>query len=514
MTDENQALEPEEQNAPESDADIQPDADVQPESDIQPEVVDAADVEPAEESEPEPVVETAAVAAAAATTAEAVTAETLEEPPSPSLLKNRNLVIGLAIILVSLLACFCLSSAGLAGWGLFGRGEEPTPTPPLAPVATATTVPTPEPGQPPTAVIDAPSNVVVGGEFTLDGGKSVGESTIVEYIWDFGDGTGGKDARIKHTYVREGDYIVTLTVTDKNGLSGNSSMRITAAELQPPAAVIQAPQQADVGQPITFDGSGSTGGNPIVNYAWNFGDRNSGSGAVVEHVYNKAGQYTVTLTVTDNTGLVGESKVEIVINELEQSPPVAVLAGPTQAPVGQDVTFDASESTPGSSPIANYAWDFGNGETTEGKNKVTVTTQYVAVGTYPVTLTVTDEDGLSSTANAQIVVQAALEDTTWSLITVLPGTSITVELSKGKVAGNSGCNDYTGGYTSDAPEASSGALAIEDLTATRKVCDENITAQENQYLTAFESITAFTIKGETLTLTYPGGILTYGALRE
>jgi PKD repeat protein len=362
-------------------------------------------------------------------------------------------------------------------------------------------------------VIDAPNSVIVGAEFTLDGGKSVGDSMIVEYIWDFGDDTSGKDSRAKHTYVREGDYIVTLTVTDKNGLSGSSSMRIAATELQPPAAVIQAPPQADVGQPVTFDGSGSTGGNPLVNYAWNFGDLDTGSGAVVEHVYHDPGQYTVTLTVTDNTGLTGETKVDIVIDEPEQTPPMAVIAGPAQAVVGQDVTFDASESTPGSSPIANYAWDFGNGETAEGKNKVAVTTQYAAVGTYPVTLTVTDENGLSNTANAQIVVQASLEDTSWSLITVLPGTSITAEFSKGKVAGNGGCNDYFGGYASDAPEASSGALTIEDLTVTRKVCDDNVTAQENQYLTVFESVTAFTIEGDTLTLTYPGGILTYGALR-
>jgi PKD repeat protein len=491
MTDEKPTPESEDQVVPEADAEIQPDA------------APADTAAPAAEStvESEPVAEEAAVTVAAA-----------EEPAPTAFSKNKNLIIGLAIILISLSACFCLSSAGLAGWGFFGRGEEPTPTP-AAPVATATAVPTPEPGQPPIAVIDAPSNVVVGEEFILDGGKSAGESTIVEYIWDFGDGTGGKDSRVKHTYVSKGDYTVTLTVTDKNGLSSSSSMWISAAELQPPTAVIQAPQQADAGEPVTFDGSGSAGGNPIVNYAWNFGDRNSGSGAAVEHVYNKAGQYTVTLTVTDNTGLTGESKVDIVINELEQTPPMAVLAGPSQAVVGQDVIFDASESTPGSSAIANYAWDFGNGETAEGKNKVTVTTQYVAAGTYAVVLTVTDENGLSSTANAQIVVQASLEDTTWSQIPALPEANVIAEFSRGKVSGFAGCNDYSGGYTTATPEATSGALTIQDLTATRKVCDQNVTAQENQYLTAFESVTAFTITGDTLTLTYPGGVLTYEALR-
>jgi len=504
MADEKQIPESEDQGIPETDAEIQPDA-----------VVDAAAIPPADAAAP---TDTAAPAAAESTMASepaaeeaAVTVEAAEKPAPTAFSKNKNLIIGLAIILISLSACLCLSSAGL-GWSFFGRGEKPTPTP-AAPIATATTVPTPEPGQPPLAVISAPNSVVVGQEFKLDASQSVGDSTVVEYIWDFGDGTGGKGSSVKHTYVREGDYVVTLTVTDKNGLSGNSSMTITAAELQPPAAVIQAPQQADVGQSITIDGSGSTGSNPIVNYAWNFGDRNSGSGAVVEHVYSKPGQYTVTLTVTDNTGLTGESKVDIVINELEQTPPMVVIAGPSQAVVGQDVTFDASESTPGSSAIANYAWDFGNGETTEGKNKVNVTTQYAAAGTYAVVLTVTDENGLSSTANAQILVQASLEGTTWSQVPALPEANVTAEFSKGKVSGFASCNDYSGGYTTATPEADSGALAIQNLTATRKLCDENITAQENQYLTALGSVTAFTITGDTLPLTYPGGVLTYEALR-
>ena len=506
MTDENQILEPEEQAVPEADAEIQPDGTTPADAAAPADTTAPAAAASTVESEPEPVAEEAMVGAGAVVTE-------VEEPPSTSPLKNRNLVIGLAIILVSLFACFCLSSAGL-GWSFFGRGDEATSTPaPVAPVATATTVATPEPGQPPSAVIDAPNSVTVGEEFELDGSKSVGDSTIVDYIWDFGDGPGGTGSRVKYTYVREGEYTVTLKVTDENGLSSSSSLRITASELQPPAAVIQAPQQADADQPVTFDGSGSTGSNPIVNYAWNFGDRNSGSGAVVEHVYSQPGQYTVILTVTDNTGLTGESQTDIVINELEQTPPMAVIAGPSQAVVGQDVTFDASESTPGNSPIVNYAWDFGNGETADGKNEVNVTTQYAAAGTYAVALTVTDENGLSNTANAEIMVQASLEDTSWSQIPALAEATTTVELSKGKVSGFAGCNDYTSGYTTDTPEASSGALTIQDLTATRKVCEENIAAQENQYLTAFESVTAFTITGDTLTLTYPGGVLTYEALR-
>jgi serine protease len=53
------------------------------------------------------------------------------------------------------------------------------------------------------------------------------------------------------------------------------------------------------GLSCTFNGTGSTDDHGINNYAWNFGDTQSGSGAIVSHTYASAGTYTVVLTVTD-----------------------------------------------------------------------------------------------------------------------------------------------------------------------------------------------------------------------
>jgi len=38
----------------------------------------------------------------------------------------------------------------------------------------------------------------------------------------------------------------------------------------------------------------------IVSYLWDFGDGTSGSGITVEHIYSKAGNFSVTLTVIDS----------------------------------------------------------------------------------------------------------------------------------------------------------------------------------------------------------------------
>jgi streptogrisin C len=66
------------------------------------------------------------------------------------------------------------------------------------------------------------------------------------------------------------------------------------------------------GTSVYFDGSYSYDPDgSIVSYAWNFGDGTTGSGATVNHTYPYEGYFTVTLTVTDNTGKTGVSTQSI-----------------------------------------------------------------------------------------------------------------------------------------------------------------------------------------------------------
>ena len=55
---------------------------------------------------------------------------------------------------------------------------------------------------------------------------------------------------------------------------------------------------------VLFNASGSTDDDgSIVKYAWSFGDGSTGSGSKLTHTYRSEGSYTVTLTITDNSGL-------------------------------------------------------------------------------------------------------------------------------------------------------------------------------------------------------------------
>ncbi len=64
--------------------------------------------------------------------------------------------------------------------------------------------------------------------------------------------------------------------------------------------------------PVTFTATGS-GGNPGYTFQWQFGDNDSASGAVAQHVYQNPGTYTVTLTGTDSAGAKSISKITVQI---------------------------------------------------------------------------------------------------------------------------------------------------------------------------------------------------------
>ena len=64
----------------------------------------------------------------------------------------------------------------------------------------------------------------------------------------------------------------------------------TAAGLQP------SPVEACIGEPVSFDATGSTAAGTIVDWFWDFGDGTSGPfGATPSHTYTTAGRFSVNL---------------------------------------------------------------------------------------------------------------------------------------------------------------------------------------------------------------------------
>lgn len=173
--------------------------------------------------------------------------------------------------------------------------------------------PVADPGPTVTGTVNAPA--------TFDGSASSDPEglALTAYDWVFGDGTTGVGISPNHTYARCGNYSATLTVTDSIGLTGSASTTavIVSSGIDIPTANagggIAGHYEGTLGANIQFDGSLSSDPDcDIVNYSWDFGDGNFGSGMNPVHNYALPGDYVVNLIVTDNDGLVSAASTATV----------------------------------------------------------------------------------------------------------------------------------------------------------------------------------------------------------
>jgi hypothetical protein len=76
-----------------------------------------------------------------------------------------------------------------------------------------------------------------------------------------------------------------------------------------------ASKTAMVGDIVSFDGSASSDPEgAMLTFAWDFGDGGTGSGAQPIHQYNKAGQYAVSLVVSDGKDI-NTAYVTVIVQE-------------------------------------------------------------------------------------------------------------------------------------------------------------------------------------------------------
>jgi len=197
------------------------------------------------------------------------------------------------------------------------------------------TVLAPVPNQDPVALISAiPTSGTVPLDVNFDGSMSYdGDGDIISYQWDFGDGSSGAGISTTHTYTVAGNYTAWLTVTDDDGATASEAELITVTDPvpnNPPVAIATAtPISGDSPLSVDFDGSHSydlDGNRIIVSYDWDFGDTSTGTGIYPNHIYTSAGNFTATLTVTDDEGGTRSDTVVISVSEPSPSPETDHLA--------------------------------------------------------------------------------------------------------------------------------------------------------------------------------------------
>jgi PKD repeat protein len=252
---------------------------------------------------------------------------------------------------------------------------------------------------------------ITGQYVKFDGSGSYDpDGTEITHEWVFGDGTSGFGEKVNHSYDLGGLYNVTLIVTDSHGEIGIDTCSVfihdvgvpPPRENEPPISLpLPTYQEVYVNDTVMFDGAMSYDiDGYIVSYDWDFGDNSTGSGMWVDHIYTSPGEFTVTLTVTDDDGAENSNICIVLVKDrntpppCENEPPVAIAEPKYQEVIlGEDAFFYGDRSYDPDGYIVTYEWDFGDGMTESGS---IVWHKYNTTGEFNVTLIVTDDDGAIS----------------------------------------------------------------------------------------------------------------------
>ena len=163
------------------------------------------------------------------------------------------------------------------------------------------------------------------------------------------------------------------------------------------------------GESVTLDGSGSIDSDGTIStYVWTEGVTEVATG-VNPTVSLDDGVHTITLTVTDDDGASSSDNVVITVEApvVANTPPTAdagadQTVSDSDGVAGESVTLDGSGSFDSDGTISTYVWTEGVTEVATGVNP----TVSLDDGVHTITLTVTDDDGVSSSDNVVIAVEA------------------------------------------------------------------------------------------------------------
>lgn len=208
-----------------------------------------------------------------------------------------------------------------------------------------------------------------------------GESSILEYVWNFGDGSLPvslipPQANTTHCYNQTGSYTVTLVVRDSNTCQTSKAIpNYVVIGTKPTVTASANPTQSCISpQLVNFTGNGSSP-NGGISYQWFFGNGgNSTQQNASQVMFN--GIYDPILVVSDALGCQDTAKLHVEITKVDAGFTVANTNACKNIPI---------QFTDTSNFAATWFWEFGDGTTSNLQNPLHT---YTANGTYTVKLTV------------------------------------------------------------------------------------------------------------------------------
>jgi len=283
------------------------------------------------------------------------------------------------------------------------------------------------PGDPPTCSLNAnPTSGEAPLTVTFSISASDPDGSITSWSLDVDNdgnaeysGSGVPPATQEHTYNEAGTYVANLTVTDNDGYSSYDTVTIIVTQQnEPPAVTIVSPSEGDVVSGIvTIEGTASDADGTVELVEVKIDDGNwqqatgtsSWSYSWDTTLYSN-GEHTIYARAFDGTDYSNIASVNVTVNNGNSPPTCSLNADPTSGEAPLTVTFSITASDPDGS-IASWQLDVDNDGAAEysssGNPPSTLQHTYNDEGVYTAVLSVTDNEGVSATAEVTITVESS-----------------------------------------------------------------------------------------------------------
>lgn len=237
------------------------------------------------------------------------------------------------------------------------------------------------------ADFDVSENGICGGKPIRFINKS--SSNAATYLWDFGDGTTSTESTPTHSYSRENNYTVKLTVTDGKGCV-NTMIKPGFVKIKNIHVNFTAtPTFKTCPDLITNFQLQNPSNLQLTNIQWDFGNGNSSNdnNTKPQGVYTISDSFDVKLIVRDTNNCVDTVfKPRYIVVAVPRGD-FSFMPDSGCAPLG--VTFNAHFKN-----TTTTIWDFGNGDTKSDRSLATQTTYaYKREGEFTPTLVLKDDYG-------------------------------------------------------------------------------------------------------------------------
>ncbi|MEO1006930.1 MAG: PKD domain-containing protein, partial [Cyanobacteria bacterium J06638_38] len=150
----------------------------------------------------------------------------------------------------------------------------------------------------------------------------------------------GADAT--HVFKDNGQYTVTITVTDGDGGSTSQTLDVTVNNIAPSITEVDGKTTLNEGEAVNYSAVATDPGDDELTYTWNFGDGTEQSTvnsqqSTVEHTYTQNGDYRIEVTVSDEDGAATVSNLDVTVNNVA---PIIDTESIKTGEEGSAVTFE------------------------------------------------------------------------------------------------------------------------------------------------------------------------------